>query len=204
MAKNNKLVYQIFDCTSNSMETRKVSVNNKETARLVTKGIVAERNAQMRDTRRMFTMAYIEIVRKFFKKEISVAAKVNMLTKRVGVTKGYMQKIDILLTNSSGTEFAILLENTAYTSIDPVSHNARSNHIYKTYKGRAYTYTFHNFLNAASNVDKYAKDTLGILEEMQENGFIKGSTTLPSFEEVRDCFDKAIDSTIIDKTIALV
>lgn len=201
--KNTKLVYQIFNTATNQTEERTVTVTSKENCRLVIKGIKSERDSVMRDARLMFTHAFLEITNKYFKNHLSVRSRVTMDEKRPGARKGAKQKVDIILTSKKG-DYAIVLENTAFSAIDHTSSVARSNHIYKTYRGRSYTFEFKNFITAASSVDKYAKETLDVFEEMQSCRFIPASIKLPSFEEIRACFDTAVETTVNEKDIAVI
>jgi hydrogenase maturation factor len=201
--KNTKLVYQIFNVATNKTEERTVTVTSKENCNLVIKGIKAERESVMRDARLMFTHAFIELTNKYFKNHLSVRSRVQMEEKRPGARKGAKQKVDLILTSKKG-DYAIVLENTAFSAIDHTSSAARSNHIYKTYRGRSYTFEFKDFITAASKVDKYAEETLDVLEEMQSCRFLPASIKLPSFEEVRACFDTAVEMTVNEKDVAVI
>lgn len=200
MSKNKKLVYQIFDCKKNTLETRSVSVNNKETARLVMKGIKAEQDSVMRDARMMFTHAINLVIKKWYARTLGVEVRSLLEEKRPGVTKGVMQKVDILLKTRT-QEYAIVFDNIAYSHINSHDYTARQNHIYKTFKGNVYTFTFKDFMSAAVKASKYAKELRAVLVELKDIGMIKPNAYIPSELELTHCFDVAIEATVNGKAV---
>lgn len=203
MSRAKKLVYQVFNCETKSVNSVELRVNNKETERLVRKGIEAERNANMRSTRTMFSYMFIMLISTYLNNSIDVKLKHNITDRRVGVTSGKTQKVDVLLTNKKNfKEYAVILKNINYSKMDK-SADEKSRHICKTYKGNCYYFYFNNFLSAASNIDKFSYEVETLLKEMKKAGVINKTKTLPTILQIRECFDRAIELTIDDQVIKL-
>mgnify|MGYP003288552495 FL=1 len=198
-----KLIYNVFNTATNQTETKSVLVNKKN-KELVKKGIKTERNEIMRMTRRLFTYTFLDLNRTYLNNEFKVNVRVEMATRRPGVTKGFKQKIDLLLTNSKGLTYAINFANTSFSQIDPVDTAARSNHIYKTFRGRAYTFTFTDFMDVALKTTKYAHEVLDVLNELKEIKFFSSKVTMPTMQQVRNCLDNAADRVIMEDEIVEV
>lgn len=198
-----KLIYNVFNTATNQTETKSVLVNKKNKD-LVKKGIKTERNEIMRMTRRLFTYTFLDLNRTYLNNEFKVNVRVEMNTRRPGVTRGFKQKIDLLLTNSKGLTYAINFANTSFDQIDPVDVAARSNHIYKTFRGRAYTFTFTDFTDVALKATKYAHEILDVLHELKEIKFFSAKVTIPTMQQVRHCIDNAADRVIMEDEIVEV
>ena len=198
-----KLIYNVFNTSTNQTETKSVLVNKKNKD-LVKKGIKTERNEIMRMTRRLFTYTFLDLNRTYLNNEFKVNVRVEMNTRRPGVTRGFKQKIDLLLTNSNGLTYAINFANTSFDQIDPVDVAARSNHIYKTFRGRAYTFTFTDFTDVALKATKYAHEILDVLNELKEIKFFSAKVTIPTMQQVRHCIDNAADRVIMEDEIVEV
>lgn len=198
-----KLIYNVFNTSTNQTETKSVLVNKKNKD-LVKKGIKTERNEIMRMTRRLFTYTFLDLNRTYLNNEFKVNVRVEMNTRRPGVTRGFKQKIDLLLTNSKGLTYAINFANTSFDQIDPVDVAARSNHIYKTFRGRAYTFTFTDFTDVALKATKYAHEILDVLNELKEIKFFSAKVTIPTMQQVRHCIDNAADRVIMEDEIVEV
>ena len=198
-----KLIYNVFNTSTNQTETKSVLVN-KQNKDLVKKGIKTERNEIMRMTRRLFTYTFLDLNRTYLNNEFKVNVRVEMNTRRPGVTRGFKQKIDLLLTNSKGLTYAINFANTSFDQIDPIDVAARSNHIYKTFRGRAYTFTFTDFTDVALKATKYAHEILDVLNELKEIKFFSAKVTIPTMQQVRHCIDNAADRVIMEDEIVEV
>lgn len=198
-----KLIYNVFNTATNQTETKSVLVNKKN-KEIVKKGIKAERNETMRMTRRLFTYTFLDLNRTYLNNEFKVNVRVEMATRRPGVTRGFKQKIDLLLTNSKGMTYAINFANTSFAQIDPVDVAARSNHIYKTFRGRAYTFTFTDFMDVALKSTKYANEVLDVLNELKEIKFFSAKVTIPTMQQIRSCIDNAADRVVMEDEIVEV
>lgn len=198
-----KLIYNVFNTSTNQTETKSILVNKKN-KEIVKKGIKAERNETMRMARRLFTYTFLDLNRTYLNNEFKVNVRVEMDNRRPGVTRGFKQKIDLLLTNSKGLTYAINFANTSFDQINPVDVAARSNHIYKTFRGRAYTFTFTDFMDVAIKATKYAHEILDVLNELKEIKFFSAKVTLPTMQQVRHCIDNAADRVIMEDDIVEV
>ena len=127
-----------------------------------------------------------------------------MDSRRPGVTRGFKQKIDLLLTNSKGLTYAINFANTAFDQIDPIDVAARSNHVYKTYRGRAYTFKFTDFMDVAVKSTQYAHEILDVLNELKEIKFFSSKVTIPTMQQIRNCIDNAADRVVMEDEIVEV
>lgn len=195
-----KLIYQVFNTATNQTETKSVVVSKKNKG-LVCSGIKAERNDIMRMTRRLFTYTFLDLNRTYLNNEFKINVKVELGSRRPGVHKGYKQKIDLLLTNANGLTYAINFANTAFSQIDPLDVTARSNHVYKTYRGRAYTFKFTDFMDVASKATKYAYEILDVLTELKEIKFFSSKVELPDMKQIRKCIDDAAERVIMEDDI---
>lgn len=198
-----KLIYNVFNTSTNQTETKSILVNKKN-KELVKKGIKTERNETMRMTRRLFTYTFLDLNRTYLNNEFKVNVRVEMDSRRPGVTRGFKQKIDLLLTNSKGLTYAINFANTSFDQIDPVQVAARSNHVYKTYRGRAYTFTFTDFMDVAVKSTKYAHEILDVLNELKEIKFLSSKVTIPTMQQIRNCIDNAADRVVMEDEIVEV
>lgn len=198
-----KLIYNVFNTATNQTETKSILVNKKN-KELVKKGIKTERNETMRMTRRLFTYTFLDLNRTYLNNEFKVNVRVEMDSRRPGVTRGFKQKIDLLLTNSKGLTYAINFANTAFDQIDPIDVAARSNHVYKTYRGRAYTFKFIDFMGVAVKSTQYAHEILDVLNELKEIKFFSSKVTIPTMQQIRNCIDNAADRVVMEDEIVEV
>lgn len=203
MSKVTKLVYQVFNTKTNQTETKSVTVNKKNKG-LVEKGIKYERDSNIRMARRLFTYTFLELNKNYFNRDFKISSQVEMSTRRPGVVRGFKQKIDIILTNNKGISYAINFANESFSQINPVAVSARSNHVYKTYRGRAYTFIFKDFMDIASQATKYANEILALLEEFKQINFVSSKHKLPTMQQIRACIDSAAERVINEDEIMVV
>ena len=206
MSKTKKLVYQVFNCATCEVEERTVTVNNKETARLASLGIEAERKGNLQSTRTMFYYAFIEIINTYFKSDLSISLKNSLETRRPNVSKGRHQVVDIVLESLvNSNKYAIKLFNESYVRVQSLETSIyKYTHINKLFDGRLHTIVFKDFNTAAANVVHYAAEIKQILTEMKTLGMVKPTRRIPTVENILKCLDNAVESTVTDKQIELV
>lgn len=206
MSKIKKLVYQVFNCATCEIEERTVTVNNKETARLASLGIEAERKGNLQSTRTMFYYAFIEIVNTYFKSDLSVSLKNSLETRRPNISKGRHQVVDIVLESLiNGNKYAIKLFNESFVRVQSLETSVcKYAHMNKLFDGRLHTIVFKDFNTAAANVVRYAAEIKQILTEMKTLGMVKSTRRIPTVDNILKCLDNAVESTVTDKQIELI